>query len=340
MDEQRTRRYGQPCQTDVQTNLNNNEINQGAGEGVLSSIIHRLTPESLPEGCSETGISYLKMYRFLGETIAMPQMETPYIYILLDGAVRFYTPSGILDYVAGQYSVSEIDTPMSGHVLGRSARSDVLALSVSFTLHDVVSVVLDLEGNLAEQIVRGEIAEEDKSRADEQVLSVTDRILAMRGDAVQLAYMAKHLREEMIFYILCGSCGQQFLQSVIRIQQADEIYEVNSWIKKNFRNSFTVEELAEQKNMSVSLFHQKFKNAVGMGPLQCQKRLRLTEARRLMLDENKNVTEAAMEVGYESVSQFIRDYRKMFGQSPKEDISKLRGQLKEQVIFQEKQARK
>lgn len=81
-----------------------------------------------------------------------------------------------------------------------------------------------------------------------------------------------------------------------------------------------MENLAEQRNMSVSLFHQKFKSAVGMGPLQCQKRLRLTEARRLMLDDSKNVTEASLEVGYESVSQFIRDYRKMFGSAPKEDI--------------------
>ena len=80
--------------------------------------------------------------------------------------------------------------------------------------------------------------------------------------------------------------------------------------------------------MSVSLFHKKFKSAVGMGPLQCQKRLRLTEARRLMLDESRNVTEASLEVGYESVSQFIRDYRKMFGAAPKEDISRFKEQLK------------
>ena len=100
---------------------------------------------------------------------------------------------------------------------------------------------------------------------------------------------------------MCGPCGSQFLQSIINIQQAGEIYNINSWIKKNFRNAFTVEELAEKRNMSVSLFHQKFKSAVGMGPLQCQKRLRLTEARRLMLDENRNVTEASFEVGYESV---------------------------------------
>ena len=67
-----------------------------------------------------------------------------------------------------------------------------------------------------------------------------------------------------------------------------------------------------------------------MGPLQCQKRLRLTEARRLMLDENASVTDAAIEVGYESVSQFIRDYRKTFGSSPKEDIQNLRKQFKAQ----------
>lgn len=128
---------------------------------------------------------------------------------------------------------------------------------------------------------------------------------------------------------MCGPCGSQFLQSIINIQQAGEIYNINSWIKENFRNAFTVEELAEKRNMSVSLFHQKFKSAVGMGPLQCQKRLRLTEAGRLMLDENRNVTEASFEVGYESVSQFTRDYRKMFGLTPKEDILKLRSQKKE-----------
>lgn len=136
------------------------------------------------------------------------------------------------------------------------------------------------------------------------------------------------MMQEVIYYILCGSCGKQFLQSIIHVGQADEIYQANSWIKENFRNPFTVEELAGQRNMSVSLFHQKFKSAVGMGPLQCQKRLRLTEARRLMLDENKNVTEASFEVGYESLSQFIRDYRKMFGAAPKEDILDIQKQLK------------
>lgn len=80
--------------------------------------------------------------------------------------------------------------------------------------------------------------------------------------------------------------------------------------------------------MSVSAFHHKFKSAVGMGSLQCQKRLRLTEARRLMFDENKSVTETSLDVGYESVSQFIRDYRKVFNASPKEDMQILSAIMK------------
>ena len=129
---------------------------------------------------------------------------------------------------------------------------------------------------------------------------------------------------EVLYWALCGSSGRQLLQSVADIGPTEEIYAANSWIKEHFRSPFTVEELAERRNMSVSLFHQKFKRAVGMGPLQCQKRLRLTEARRLMLDENQNVTQASAEVGYESLSQFIRDYRKMFGLAPKEDIQRLK----------------
>ena len=77
------------------------------------------------------------------------------------------------------------------------------------------------------------------------------RLLSVLGEKTQLTFMANHIRREVIFYMLCGSCGKQFLTSIINVRQAGEIYEVNSWIKKNFRSSFTVEELAEQKNMSV-----------------------------------------------------------------------------------------
>lgn len=166
------------------------------------------------------------------------------------------------------------------------------------------------------------------AKSDNDIILSVEKLLSLLGDAERIPFMSMHIKREIIFNVLSGSCGKQFLQSIINIQKADKIYEVNSWIKQNYKTPFTVEKLASKLNMSVSAFHQKFKCAVGMGPLQCQKRLRLTEARRLMIDKNMSVTEAAFDVGYESVSQFIRDYRKMFKASPKEDIKKFSEMIK------------
>lgn len=259
----------------------------------------------------------------------MPQTDNPYLYIILDGSLRLYTPSGIMDYISGQYSISKIDTPLSGTVLTFSKYRDFLALSAEFTVNEVITAVLDLDNTLTEKITGGKLNEDTMAQSDKAVIESVYRLFSVMTRTIPSEFMRKNIMREIIYYILCGSCGKQFLQSITNIAQADVIYEANSWIKENFRDSFTVEKLAEQRNMSVSMFHQKFKSAVGMGPLQCQKRLRLTEARRLMLDESKNVTEASIEVGYESLSQFTRDYRRMFGAAPKEDILNLRNQLKE-----------
>lgn len=295
---------------------------------IVSKIQDEVRGLSLAEGRIETGIPSVTAWHFTSDKIQMPKTENPYLYIVLDGMLRLYTPSGIMDYMEGQYSISKIDTPQSGTVVIFSNRQDFLALSVEFTVHDVITAVLGLDNNLIEKIMSKNMDEQNMSRSDDAVIESVYRLFSARKNAVWSEFLQKNIMQEVIYYILCGSCGKQFLQSIIKIGQADEIYQVNSWIKENFRNPFTVEELAEQNNMSVSLFHQKFKSAVGMGPLQCQKRLRLTEARRLMLDENKNVTEASIEVGYESLSQFIRDYRKMFGAAPKEDILNIQNLLK------------
>lgn len=282
----------------------------------------------LKEGINKTGIAFITAYRFTAEKIQMPQTENPYLYIVLDGTLRLHTPSGIMDYMAGQYSVSKIDTPLSGTVLMFSEHQDFLALTVELTPNDVITEVLELDSGLTERIMGEKLKEEEMSVSDREVLHSIYRLFSVMHQSLPSEFIRKNIMREVIYYTLCGTCGKQFLQSIVNVGRADEIYQANSWIKENFRNSFTVENLAEERNMSVSLFHQKFKSAVGMGPLQCQKRLRLTEARRLMLDEKKNVTEASVSVGYESVSQFIRDYRKMFGSAPKEDILNIGQHLK------------
>ena len=291
----------------------------------LENLLRAKAPS---EGENLTACGDLRIYRFTGGRIGMPQFDTPYLYVVAGGSMRLHTPSGIMDYIAGQYSVSAIDTPLYGDILTLSVEGDFISLALGFTLNDVVSVAIDLDQELTEQIMENSLPAEAMSEADDNVIRAVIRLVEVLDRPGQLSFMEKHIRREIIFHILCGSCGKQFLQSMIGIRQAGDIYEINSWIKENFRESFTVEELAEKNGMSVSLLHQRFKSAVGMGLLQCQKRLRLTEARRLMLDEDRNVTEASGEVGYDNMSQFIREYKKMFGKSPKEDIVSLRAALK------------
>ena len=274
-------------------------------------------------GDGNTSIPFLHIFKYSDKTISMPQTQTPYIYFVLDGELRLYTPSGIMDYVAGQYSVSAIDTPERGYVLAYSERQDFLSASVAFTANDVMSVIITLDDDLTTHILADDMDEAFKAAQDRCVFSCLERLLDALNEPMTAKFLCEQIRTEMLFHILCGSCGKAFIQSITKLKSVGEMYEANSWIKQNYRQNFKVEELAEQWNMSVSQFHQKFKNAVGMGPLQCQKRLRLTEARRLMLDEGKNATEAAFDVGYESLSQFTREYRKMFGSTPSEDISSL-----------------
>lgn len=268
-------------------------------------------------------ISFLRVFKSADQAIPMPQTQTPYVHFILDGELRLYTPSGIMDYVAGQYSVSAIDTPERGYVLAYSERQDFLSASVAFTANDVMSVIITLDDDLTTHILADDMDEAFKAAQDRCVFSCLERLLDALNEPMTAKFLCEQIRTEMLFHILCGSCGKAFIQSITKLKSVGEMYEANSWIKQNYRQNFKVEELAEQWNMSVSQFHQKFKNAVGMGPLQCQKRLRLTEARRLMLDEGKNATEAAFDVGYESLSQFTREYRKMFGSTPSEDISSL-----------------
>lgn len=298
-------------------------------ENIIKELQNELRTRFFMDGENHPKISAVKVYRFTDERIEMPQTDNPYLYIVLDGMLRLYTQSGIMDYMAGQYSVSKIDTPLSGTVLAFSDQQDFLAISIEFFPNDVIQTILELDNELTERIMSKQLSEQEMTLSDSEVLQSVSRLFSvMNHQTVPSEFIRKNIMQEITYYVLCGSCGKQFIQSIAGIGQAEKIYQANSWIKKNFHNSFAVEDLAKRQNMSVSLFHQKFKSAVGMGPLQCQKRLRLTEARRLMLDESKNVTEASAQVGYESLSQFIRDYRRMFGASPKEDILNIQKHLK------------
>lgn len=294
----------------------------------IQTIYKSVAPFLSLEGKNTTPVPYIEVYRFTQKEIALPDMENPYLFFVVKGKLRLHSTCGIFDYEPEQYFTSAIASPRTGEILSDSQASPFIALLIELSVDDIISVMLDIDGDLPEKLFC-ETGPAMPPHKDEKLTDIIIRLLGMTQ--MELSFMGKHLKREIIFDLITGLYGRQFMQQIINIQQAGDIYYINNWIKQNYKVNFAVEDLAEQSNMSLSSFHQKFKSAVGMGPLQCQKKLRLTEARRLMLDKAANVTDAAMEVGYESVSQFIRDYRRMFGRSPQKDIQEIRDCMKSQA---------
>ncbi|WP_408892103.1 AraC family transcriptional regulator N-terminal domain-containing protein [Paenibacillus taichungensis] len=292
-------------------------------EKLLQSLQLKINQIGITEGKNTTNIPYLNMYRYSQQNIDLPEIQNPYILLVVSDTMRLHFSTGIKDYSPGEFLISVIDSPLSGHTLFATVDSPFLAISIDFLVDDVTSVMLDIDGDLPEKLF--EIEDPSTTQqSNTKLLEVILRLIDMNDNNNELSFMSKHLKREVIFNLIAGPYGKLFLQSMISIQQAGTIYNINSWIKSNYKETFSMEDLAEQSNMSLSSFHQKFKTAVGMGPLQCQKKLRLLESRRLMLDLASNVTDAALEVGYESVSQFIRDYRRLFGRSPQKDVQEIR----------------
>lgn len=248
-------------------------------------------------------IPFLKFHTSNSNTIHLPQISSSYIYLILEGSIKF---SGLTEYKQGECFVSGITTPDFAEILEKP----FTALSLEFTNNEIISVMLDIDGEFQ---VKDNL---------EDILDAILKLLKLNKNDNK--FLLKHIKREIIFNLITGRNCKEFMEHVLKFQNVDEIYKINTWIKENYKSDFTVETLAEHANMSISGFHEKFKNAVGMEPIQCQKKLRLLEARRLMLDGAKNITQAALEVGYESVAQFTRDYKKIFGLPPKADILKIK----------------
>jgi AraC-like DNA-binding protein len=129
------------------------------------------------------------------------------------------------------------------------------------------------------------------------------------------------VRQEILYRLLSGPSGSELLEISRRNSPSNRVAKALDWLRVHFANGFMVAELAHHAGMSPSSFHQHFKAVTGMTPIQYQKRIRLHEARQILLVESLDVGEASFRVGYQSHSQFSRDYRQYFGRLPKDDVA-------------------
>lgn len=286
----------------------------------LIAMADRITPA---DGRTPTHVPFLSIIRSSRETQRSTGVLTPSFCLILQGTKRLYLGQEIFHYSAGDYLASLIDMPASAQVIGATEESPYMGLRIDFTTQEIASVAMEA------QIVT-EPRENDLSagafigKADAELLDIFCRLLKLIDNPKEVRFLSELIKREMIFSLLSGDFGHLFFRKVLFDQRADGVGKAIQWIKDNYARSFTVDELAKSCNMSTSGLHHKFKAITTTGPLQYQKQLRLQEARRLMLSGPMGATMAALTVGYESPSQFNREYRRLFGLPPLQDIKVLR----------------
>jgi AraC-like DNA-binding protein len=289
----------------------------------LDRLIAMTDRIALADGRTPTVVPFLSIIRSCRDTLRSPGVLTPSFCLILQGAKKLYLGEHIFHYSAGDYLASLIDMPASAQVIGASEELPYIGLRIDFTTQEIASVVMEA-GIGTEPKEKALSAGAFIGKSDAELLDIFVRLLKLADKPKEVRFMSELIKREMIFNLLSGDFGHLFFQKVLFDQNADGIGKAIHWIKENYARSFTVEELAKSCNMSTSGLHHKFKAITTMGPLQYQKQLRLQEARRLMLSGPIGATTAALEVGYESPSQFNREYRRLVGLPPLRDMKAVR----------------
>ena len=149
-------------------------------------------------------------------------------------------------------------------------------------------------------------------------------LIDLLAEPKDIPILAPIIQREIVYRLLAGDQGARLRQMALTGSQSQQIARAIDWLKSHFTEPLRIEDLATHVNMSTSSFHHHFRALTAMSPLQYHKWLRLNEARRLMLTERLDATTAAFQVGYESPSQFSREYSRSFGAPPLRDITNLR----------------
>ena len=244
----------------------------------------------------------------------------PVVIVAIQGKKRLVIGKAQYEYKAGQTMVLGMDVPVDSYVLEAS------------TQKPYVSMLLDLDAALITQIA-AELPKENldkpnllavaSSETEPVVLDAFIRMAELLEKHRHIQYLAPLMIKEIHYRLLTSSLGKHIRAIYTLGTQSNQIARAIAWLEINYKDPLKVEVLAKYVKMAVSTFHRNFKLITSLSPLQFQKKLRLFEAQRLMLTERIDAISASYEVGYESPTQFNREYKRMFGNSPAKDIKNI-----------------
>lgn len=293
---------------------------------MLQTIAAQVARHAPNEGETPTRIAGMSLLRIDTPAVLQRGILRPSCCVVVQGnKVSQAGTETMLRYGAGNFLVASLDVPIAGQVLHATRAKPFLCVRFDLTPHDILSV---LEDTHLQVDASASTPAAFVGVSDAKLLDVVARSVSALDDEREAQFLAPMLRRELVYRLVTGPSAAAVCQSALLARVDEGVGRAVDWIKHHFKEPLTIEALARYANMSTSSLHHKFKAVVMIGPLQYQKRLRLEEARRLLVSGSADATSAAFAVGYESTSQFTREYRRLFGLPPLRDVKRMQDQAR------------
>ncbi|HEY9041266.1 MAG TPA: AraC family transcriptional regulator [Rheinheimera sp.] len=292
-------------------------------DGLLKQQLLQLVQQvAVNEGVNSTAIPNVFCYKVSRPQITMPAVYEPCLCIIVQGRKNVMLGSDMLSYGELEFLVASVDLPILGTVVQASALQPYYVIQINIDVRLLSELLLQMQ-YLAVANRRAEsglfIGQVDQQMGDSLL-----RLLALLQQPDDIPVLAESLVREMHYRMLRSNFGKEIAQISLKGTPTQRISVAIQKLRRDYDQTVTIEELAAMAGMSVSSFHAHFKAVTNMSPLQFQKSVRLVEARSLMISQHMDAASTAYKVGYESPSQFSREYARMFGSPPARDIARIR----------------
>lgn len=283
----------------------------------IASIVDTTLRHVAGEPIYKTPIARLTLFHSHTSTRPVPAFYEPSFCAIVQGAKAVKCGDRQITYGAGQYLVAGFDVPVIGAITGASKQEPYICVQLIFD-RDVLLSMRDA------MPAREPITPIGIAKTPHELLGAVARIVGLLdkpGDAIALAPLYER---EILYRLLCGPFGAQLRKFAFHDDRTAPIERAINHLRDTYAQPFDIDDLLGVAGRSQSSLYRDFKDATGLSPLQFRTRLRLQEARRLMLAEGLGAADAGFAVGYDSPSQLNRDYRRLYGCPPGEDVAKLK----------------
>lgn len=280
--------------------------------------------QHLPQSTRKaTAIPGLMLSRYDNNNSQEKCFYRPMIALVVQGFKRSVVNNEAFNYGKNQFMVLSVDLPGSYHITDASPEQPFISISIKLDKHIISQLLTEMpiKPTTFKQKSASQVSVAEVSLP---ILESFLRLVDLLDEPENIQIIAPMVIKELHYYLLCSPVGESLRLANSSGSKINQISTAIDWLRNNYAKPLDIEQLAKFVNMSSSTFHRHFRQVTTFSPLQFQKQLRLYEAERLMLVEGKDVKTVAFQVGYESPSQFSREYKRQFGEAPHRDMLKKR----------------